>query len=361
MNDLQTQNQEILTQKKEAWGQMGVAVYQAEQSLSLEAQQALNDIVLPSKIEDVPLAEETLKEVKKALQTVTAKRKEITSKFDDVTARLMAPEKSFADPIKQLSDSIISVKKAHQIEQDKFANINNEKTTCRTFYSNMKIRVEEELSAKLNNMVSRCYEGALNGDVTLETLAAYKSNSINAVNETHFGYTEQGFNPAYISKQEVEEIRNELFQINKATYVSQFAIDIEAKFSDYEVALNNKAQALENSKKEEQAKEAEISQKASQQEMAVKIEAAVSVPVVEQVATKALKQGFIVDMPETVESALTILAAFSANLNLCLPFLKVNKWFAFTPAQASTALGKVKCDDNNFAPSGIIFKAIDKL
>jgi hypothetical protein len=41
--------------------------------------------------------------------------------------------------------------------------------------------------------------------------------------------------------------------------------------------------------------------------------------------------------------------------------LKVNKWFAFTPNQAATALAKVKCDDNNFAPAGIIFKEVDKL
>jgi hypothetical protein len=55
------------------------------------------------------------------------------------------------------------------------------------------------------------------------------------------------------------------------------------------------------------------------------------------------------------------MAAFTANLQLCLPKLRVTKWMAFTPSQAAGALAKVKNDDNNFSPSGITFKKVDKL
>jgi len=361
MSDVATQNQAILVQKKEAWGQMGIAVYQAEQSLSLEAQNALNNITLPTKIEEVPEAEEMLKEIKKACTTITIKRKEITSKFDDVTARLMAPEKSFADPVKQLSDAIIAVKKSYQIEQDKLRNIADEKQRCREFFQNKKIEAESKLENKLFDGVSRCYENALQSNIEPKDIAHYKDMSCNAITDKMFLATPPQFTHQFITGEDVLSIASEVWVIDSSSYVTRFATEIESKFSDYDVAFANKAQALANSKKEEADKQAEIEQAANQQKMAVKIEAAVSQPVVETVDTKALKQGFIVDMPENVESVLMIMAAFSANLNLCMQYLKVTKWFSFTAQQAATALGKCKCDDNAFAPSGIIFKQIDKL
>jgi len=359
--ELSAEQSAIIETKKTAWAQMGAAVYKTEIQLQVEAQQALNDISLPTRIEDVPEAETVLKAVKAAQKSIETKRKGVTVKFDDVISRLMQPEKSFADPIKQLSDAIIKVKKEHEANQLKLKNILDEKTRVREYFLNKKIEVESALANKVNEFVSRCYEKALNDSVTLEGLEEYKNKSIAAVTINSFAYAVPSYNPAYCTQEEIEVIKQECFVINKPHYVAEFALQLEEKFSDYDVALNNKAAALALSQKQEQEKKDEIKSAANNQAMSVKLEASATTVSAEPVFTKALKKSYEIDMPETIESILTIMGAFSANINLCLPKLKVNKWFAFTPAQAANVLTKVKCDDNNFAPAGITFKEVDKL
>jgi hypothetical protein len=361
LTELSAEQSAIIETKKADWAKMGAAVYKTEMQLQAEAQQALNNISLPVKIEDVPEAEVMLKSVKAAQASIETKRKAITGLFTDVTTRLMVPEKSFADPIKQLSDAIIKVKKEYKANQQKLQNINKEKTLARETFLNKKIEIESALANKVNEFVSRCYEKALNDNITLEALEEYKSKSIAAVTINSFAFAVPTFNPAYCKPEEIEAIKQECFVIDKSKYVSEFAAQIEEKFSDYDVALNNKAAALALSQKQEQEKKDEIKSTANNQSMSVKLEASATPVSAEPVFTKALKKSYEVDMAENIESVLTIMGAFSANINLCLPKLKVSKWFAFTPAQAANVLAKVKCDDNNFAPAGITFKEVDKL
>ena len=360
--ELQAQDQEVLEQKKQAWGQMGVAVHQTEMQLQVEAQSYLTSLaVLPTTIEEIPGAEDKLSAAKKGLTAITNKRKEVTSKFDAVAARLMAPEKSFVDPIKVYSDAIIKLKKEDEANKAKLRNIDEEKNRCREFFQNKKIEVESGLNEKLIGMVSRCYEHALNENITMENLSMYLDKCADSVTVKSFPIDTPVFVNYHISADEVVSIRQQTFIIDQSSYPSLFGKMIESKFSDYEVAIGKKAAALALSQKQDQEKQAEIKQEAQQQTMANKIESAAFVPNVAPSETKALKHGYIVDMPETVESVLMIMAAFSANIQLCLKYLKVTKWFSFTAQQAATALGKVKCEDNSFQPSGIIFKQIDKL
>jgi len=361
LTEITAEQAQIIESKKALWAQMGEAVYKTELQLQIEAQQALNNIALPVKIEEVPEAETMLKNIKAAQKTIEGKRKAVTTRFDEVSARLMQPEKSFTDPIKQLSDAIIKVKKEHEANQAKLKNIADEKTRAREYFLNKKIEIESALANKVNDFVSRCYEKALKDDITMEGLEAYKQDSISRVTINSFAYGLPVFNPAYCAKEDIEAIFQECFVINKSHYVSEFAAQLEEKFSDYEVALGNKADALALSQKQEKEKKDTIASAANNQAMAVKLEASATVVNAEPVFTKALKKSYEVDMDENVESVLKIMSAFSANINLCLPKLKVTKWFAFTPAQAANVLAKVKCDDNNFAPAGITFKEVDKL
>jgi len=362
MSELQLQEQEVLEQKKQAWGQMGIAVHQTEMQLQAEAQSYLTSLaVLPTSIEEIPGAEEKLSAAKKGLTSITNKRKKVTSKFDAVTARLMDPEKSFADPIKIYSDAIIKLKKEDEANKAKLRNIEEEKNRCRTFFQDNKIAIELSLENKLTELVAKCYSHALETNVSVENIKTYLDAVVNKLTVNSFAFKDVLFANNYISVDEVAKIKNEVFVINQESYVKRFADLIEAKFSDYEVASNNKAAALAQAKKADEEAKAQAATAAQQQTMANKIESAAFVPNVAPSETKALKHGYIVDMPETVESVLMIMAAFSANINLCLKYLKVSKWFSFTAQQAATALGKVKCEDNSFQPSGIIFKQIDKL
>lgn len=351
----------ILQQKREGWAQMGEIVYRSELGLQLAAQKALNDIVLPSTIEEVPEAEELLKSLKSAATTISTDRKKVTSQFDAVTARLMEPEKSFVDPIKQLSDAIIAVKKEEEAKQAKIRLRNDEIRRCYDHFTNEKIRIESDLSTKVNSLVARCYEHALNSDMKPEAIGEYLTKSKASITVAQFPAAPSRFNHSILTAEEVDAIMKDKFSVDQQSFILAFSSGVDAKFSDYAIAYANKEQALKLAKEEEDRKAKEIAAIAANQTMANKIESAAQETVAVPSLTKALKKSYEVDMPETVESFLVIMAAFSANINLCMPKLKVTKWFGFTANQAAAALGKVKSDDNNFQPAGITFKEVSKL
>jgi plasmid replication initiation protein len=84
-------------------------------------------------------------------------------------------------------------------------------------------------------------------------------------------------------------------------------------------------------------------------------------PLVVDSGVKALKKVYKVEMPETYDNAMLIMAAFLANSAKCREKTSTTKWFAFNATSAATALSRVKNDDNNFAPKGINFIEVDKL
>lgn len=362
--ELQLNEQQVAVaeQKRATWGEFGVGIFKTELSIQFEAKTVCDKLSeLPVTIFDVPGAEERLAEGKRAQKTIEASRKEITSKLDDLTKRLMIPEKSLTDPINALSNEIIKIKKADEAEQRTKKAIADELVRCKEFYQNEAIRVDGELKGKVLDLISRCYNKALNENVSLDKIKDYIAQSKKAVTDKQFVSVTPAFHAAYITPEQVASIANEHFKLNFLTYVESFSNQIDEKFSDYDVAFNNKAEALALSQKEEQAKKDEIAQLAQQQQVANKIESASITTTQATFFTKALKRSFDIDMDDNVQSILTIMAAFSANLHLCMPHLKVTKWFSFTPAQAGKALAKVKCEDNEFEPVGIIFKEVEKL
>ena len=354
---------EIIDQKRQSWGQMGVVVYKQELQLQAEAQAIIHTIAHPKTIEDVPAAELKLKEVKAAQKTIEGKRKEITGRFDDVVSRLMQPEKSFADPITKLSTSIIDIKKTYEAEQKKRQLVIDEAQRLRLYYSNESARVKSELLQKVNTLVSRCYEKALQDEnVKPVNIEQYINVSKEAVKGQHFAFTITKFGITYEDNIQLNtDLFNEAMNIDLEYYSGEFKRQIDYKFSDYEVAYSNKALALAAAKKEEEENKKAIEEKKKSEELAAKLEATATPVHAAPLFTKALKKSYEVDMPETVESVLNIMAAFSANINKCLPKLKVNKWFAFTPGQAANVLGKLKSEDNSFHPDSITFKEVDKL
>jgi hypothetical protein len=83
---------------------------------------------------------------------------------------------------------------------------------------------------------------------------------------------------------------------------------------------------------------------------------------IEPSGLKALKKAYEVDMPETFDSVMKIFSAFMANKQKCLEKVNIKKWFvSFNADSAAKALAKVKSDDNQFAPLGIVWKEVDKL
>lgn len=358
-----TVDQAVLASKRNAWANMGEAIYTGELALQARAQAKLISITLPTKIEEVPQAEALLKELKGEMGAIEEERKKITGKLADVTARLMLPEKSMQEPIKSLETEIIKVKKVDAEQRAKKQAKDNELKECREYLISTLAKIDGDYKRMIADKVAKAYEYALGeGNIQMDGLDAFTQKA--AVK-----FTEKDFTPGiperrlvHVSSEEYAAIAAEHFTIDANSYVLAYVVELEKKFSDYDVALNNKEQAIQRAKQEQDTKLAAIAEEQTNKEVAAHMEA-VSVDLSQSYGpvVKDLKEAFEVDMPETVESVIKIMSAFTANLQLCLTKLRVTKWMAFTPAQAAGALAKVKNDDNNFSPSGITFKKVDKL
>jgi hypothetical protein len=358
---LQKEESEIIQKKRAAWGNLGVTVHETEQLLNLRAQAAVSKIKMPANIAEVPEAESQLKELKSAQKSIEAERKAITSKLDDLSQRLMLPEKSLNEPITNLSNSIIAIKKEEeriqQIKVLKAQEISSLKERIKSYLS----QKDFEFRSDINNKVTQAYQHALQKDIKPEGIAEYINACVKKVGAIHFAVDRPGITLKYVLPEEYEQILEETFVFDANGYVELLGSELTDKFADYDVAYQNKQAALQLAEKEAAEKEAQLQKDLENQQIANKMEAA-STPIINEAPqVKALKKSYEVDMPENMENAIKILSAFAANRTLCLPKLRVTKWFAFTPAQAATALAKVKCDDNNFQPLGIIFKEVDKL
>lgn len=356
-------DQEVLQKKRNAWANMGEAIYTSELTLQARAQEKILGVVLPTKIEEVPAAEAMLKELKGEMNKIQEDRKTITSKLDDVTARLMQPEKSMLEPLKSLETEIIKIKKADAEERAKKLAKETELKECKEFLISSLARIDADYKCRITERVAKAYEYALGeGDVQMAGLDEFTQKAAAK-------FTEKDFTPAipqrrlvHVTPDEYAAIARDHFVVDANSYVLSYVVELEKKFSDYDVALNNREQAIAKAKQEEEANLAAIAQEQANKEVAAQMESiSMDLPVTYGPVVKDLKEAYEVDMPETVESVIKIMAAFTANLQLCLPKLRVTKWMAFTPAQAAGALAKVKNDDNAFAPTGITFKKVDKL
>lgn len=359
-NQVVTQtDKSIVATKREQWANMGEYVHAQEMALDVAAQQAIALIKEPVNIEDIANAEVVLKTVKAEQNAIQAKRKEVTSKFDAVTARLMEPEKSLNEPIQKLTASIVAIKSEHEKKLAAKKAIDDETQRIKLHFQNEQIRIDALLMQKVEELVSRCYQNALAKDVTPENIAAYIEQSKGAINDSHFIALVTLPSSTVLSAEEVTSLND--VKVNAEGMVKAFGVGVDAIFSDYQVAYANKAAAMQQAQEQEAKNREAIEAQKKQNEVAAKLESASNETEIAPVYGKALKKSYEVDMPDDVQSILSVMAAFSANIHLCLPKLKVTKWWAFTPQQAANALAKVKCDDNLFAPSGINFKEVEKL
>jgi hypothetical protein len=360
--ELATQQQEVIEQKRTTWGTFGVGIYQTETRLQLQASQEIDKLsIIPTTIQEVPDAEVRLAEGKRAQKHIMELRKQVTDKLDVLKSRLMDNEKSLEAPITALGNEIIKLKKVDQALRLQEKAIEDELVRCKEFCQNEAIKIDSLLQNKVLDLVSRCYNKALESNVAVKDITTYIANAKVAITEAQFTWQMPTFHNAYITHDQVVNIAKANFNIDTKKFVIDFGKKVDEKFSDYDVAYANKADAIALSQKQESEAKARIEQIAQQQQVSIKIEAAAVTSTPTTFYTKALKKSYEVDMAETLENALTIIAAFSANMHLCLKHTTVKKWFGFGAEQAGKSLSKAKCEDNDFAPAGIIFKEVEKL
>lgn len=358
-----TELSEIDQKKFRAWGNTGLVINNLKTELELTAQKAMLSIKTPESIEDVPAAMEKLKELARVRNELSKYRKERLKKINDFLDSLIVYEQSIEPVEQQLKTKIIEIKSAHQKLLDAKKKHSDELETIRTIVKQFLIQHDFNCRSAISNQVSKSLEWALNNDVKPENLSEYFDKCSNKFTLLDFSAERPTVKLVYTDPTEAELIFDETFHIDANAYLNLYRSELEKKFSDYTTAYANKKDALALSIKEEAEKQAELDAAKQNSEMAVNLEAAATPLIPDNVGApvRALKKAFELDMPENQESVIQLMRAYVANRVFCDTKLKVTKWFSFTPNQMAIALTKVKNDDANFQPAGIIFKEVEKL
>lgn len=354
-------NNEIIEKKRTAWGNFGVALHAHELKLQAQSQQIINSIIIPEKYEQVAAAELALKNAKQEHIFLINDRKKNTDTIDGLKARLMKPEKSIEEPIAKATAAIIKLKKQKE-EEDRKAELKLEE--AKLLKEKILIYVADNDASILQGhakLISDSYKHALNTIEPKDIIAyiAKIKNRLTVKNQTIFM---PSLSAQYHTPQEVEAIIIENFKPRTATeYIESFATDIDRKYFDYNLAWNNKEQALKLDTEELEENKVAIEKEKNSNIVNLKLTTLSTCIAVGDVDVKPLKKVFKISMPETLLNAYYIITAYMNNIELCEKHLQIKNSFNLGVKQMITALEKVKNDDNAFNFVNITFEEQSKL
>jgi hypothetical protein len=354
--------EEILASKGAAWAAYGENLTNEEYTLQLMAHKAVSTLTDPTSVEQIPQAENALKILSAAHSAISEKRKEITRVFDELTTRLMEPEKSVKERGEKLKGAVIALKRV--LEEQNAAKSRQDQLLKDYRELCQRKKAEWVLGFKTNSarIISSMYQELLALGATVDQANAAVTEKIAKVKAVAKPVIAPPATALAIEQSTQISSQELNIDVEFSTLLDAFANDLTRQFADYAVALTNKNEAIQKAQSEEAAKKAKAEEEKRNSDTAAKITAQSQALVPEQtVATKNLKRGYEVDMPETLESAVAIMGAFVANVDKCLPHLRVAKWMSLTVKQMANPLGKVKSEDEHFQPVGIVFKETEKL
>lgn len=351
-------------QKFIQWGNMGLLISEKENALSLRTQAVLAKLIVPIVIDDVPKAEVAMKEVKRELSLLKEERILITNGFNPPIDRLMAPEKSTETPLEIVRKVCIDLKEKHEAAEKRANQKKDEARSIRERILSALASAKAEFSQWVLSRVNIAYKLALQTDVKPEGIGAFLNHENGKVHADMFTKPFPHLPFAHHTQQEIDAMLRELWIIDSNSYVNQFREDLDQKFSDYSIAYNNKAMAIQQAAEQEAKKQQEIESTKQNEQTSVKLEAAavISEPMGVGMPVKALKKSYEVSMMETLDNSIFIMGAFVANIDKIKPMLgKISKWNSFSILQMRNYLGKLASEDDNFHIVGITFKEVSKL
>lgn len=356
-------DKELENKKIAAWGGFGKQLYHAEIIFQLRQQKIVEKLVNPRTAEEIAAAEAALAIVKKERKALVDERIAITTnRFDPVIARLMKPEKDIATAIAANEAAILKAKQSQAEEQKIKANKEKEliqvAEQVRTYIADMHAAY---LQAQVK-LLKDAYTHALEAKKTLEELPEYLKKvkaRLTVANRTTPP-------PKIIAKYNTQdivdtEIKKHFTPWSPQQYIDGFAIDVDAKFTDWDLALKNPEQATELNNNEYAVTLEAIEDQKAKETVTAKLEA-IACPIVEGTpTTKALKEVYKLEEPETIAEAMVIINAFTVNQKITIPNLTKIKPINLGVKQMIAALEDIKNKDNNFEFTGLNFKLIQKL
>lgn len=349
------------------WKQFGIRMRSQEIILQMRASKAVTGIKNPATIQEVPAAEQKLTELKSIQSGLKSDRLNLTRKLEEVSSRLMEPEKSIQPYIEDLTSSIVKVKSAYQKELAAKQAKTDEERRIKEYFKTLKVNTLASFRQKINNTVTSAHELALNKNIDPLEIGKFIESAKSYLLQQDFTICiiplkSDLFDDATMEKW-LNEILTEPGTKTPAEWQAVYRSEIDLKFSAYEVDFANREAAIEKSKQEAAAKLQEITNEHIHETVAAKIEA-IAEPLVPEVMvpTKDLKRVYEIDMEQTWKNQAIVMAAFVSNLPRLEPMLnRVNNKDAFTIGQMKNYLGKLKTEDNSFDVKGLVWREVEKL
>lgn len=356
---------EELTKKAEAWSKFGVIITNSEFEFQARAQAIIAKLKKPTKPEELKEAEEALKSAKQEAKKLYEDRIAITQRFDSVASRLMAPEKTLTAAWPEIEKAMFDVKKAEQEQLNKLKYASDEKKVLREQYGNLIVKMDKEYRDKIAGQVTKAFEYALGaGAVTLDGLDAFleKVKIAKGFTEIDFTYDRPEIALKYTTKEEMLAIWQEADKLilPGKEYLAIYHKALKDQFEFYSAALKNKEGALKLKKEQDEREENKRKEEAEAQAVANKLSAIATTTAEIASTTKPLKEYYEVDLEDTEENAIKIIAAFVGNYQLCKGGVRVKSLIKISVEQMASALAWVKNKDDKFE-CGIKFIKREKL
>jgi hypothetical protein len=341
------ENQEITIKRNEIaqnWSKFGLAKIDLDLELKKKSDDIIKSLEIVVTKDNVIEAENTLKVGKSEVNKVVELRKTLTDKLDNVKAALMTYEKSLPAYVQKLEQSIIEVKKVLAKEKAEKEIIEKEQKDELLSFQNYCNNHELQYKSFVNERVQKAYDWAIDNPQPIPLDNFFNGVKTKIINEA----------PKFVF-----ELKH-----NKHLIAPILDVDISdllaAKFVSYEFDLKNVEEAKKKQKEEAERVQQDLEKEKQQKDVAT-LFTSNAAPLEVISGIKDLKKVYKIEMEETFENAMMLIASFLANKEKAKDKTTTKKWFGFSASNCITALEKLKNEDNNFSPSGIKFVEVDKL
>ena len=362
----------IIAQKGLSWKQFGEMAAGLEIQLLEDAASLIKRIEkLPTTIEEIQVAEATLKNVSSEYLRLEENRKKVTSTTDKITERFMAPSKSVQPLIVAYRNSIVAVKTTYEKSQLAVKEKVKEITFVKEYLSNQVNAFDAACKQKIADKISGSYKWALalvGEKPRIHTVDKLSEHIVTVL--SHLTVKDFIFNPntpklVYLNEQDYADM---VAEVNIPTdYVKLFHDDVKEKYSDYETAQEQAEAALRIDKEESAAKERAIAEELKNKNIAAKLDA-VAVPIVDKNVVKPLKKSYALSLPENWETSdeawtvnARIISACISNWSACIKETRLKNAGNFSVNHMIKCLEGLKNEDNTFEVTGIVWKEVSKL
>lgn len=345
----------LIAEKRQQWAGLGESMHTKEMQLQAMKQKALNDFTLPTKFDQVPEALNKLKDLKKAKKDISQFRiTEITSKFDPFFTRVSANEKELVPKIELLTTTIISIQQAEEKRKKALKEKEDEAGKLKEYVLSYLSTTIADFKLKIQTQVLFAYEWALTNKVTPEKIEEYISKCADKFKVTDF--TRAVEIPSWVKltpSEESEKIVSESFVLDSNDFIDSYRQQLKEKFATFDIDFLNAEQALEKAQEEIEKEAATIETEKAEGIMSAKLET-MSVPASSiWLGVKDLKKKFELINPDNTE----LVKCFIANAKELLPYIKAKSFYD----QLARVIEEHKNKNNDFTPSNLKFKTVDKL